>query len=98
MKFLSYLWQLPQNLLGLLLIALYKPERKHVMDNGNEIHFATRCSVVLSVALSLLMAYLSHYFELLLLMLNRLHERLWERIDRSNSSSPNRRIRSCRKR
>lgn len=42
MKFLSYLWQLPQNLLGLLLIALYKPERKHVMDNGNEIHFATR--------------------------------------------------------
>ena len=42
MNFLSYLWQLPQNLLGLLLIALYKPERKHVMDNGNEIYFATR--------------------------------------------------------
>lgn len=27
-KFLLYLWQLPQNLLGLLLIAIYKPEIK----------------------------------------------------------------------
>lgn len=41
-RVLLYLWQLPQNLLGLLLIAIYKPERKHIMDNGNEIHFATR--------------------------------------------------------
>ena len=39
---LFYLWQLPQNLLGLLLIAIYKPERKHVLDSGVEIHFATR--------------------------------------------------------
>lgn len=37
-----YIWQLPQNLLGLLLIAFYRPERKHIMDNGNEIYFSTR--------------------------------------------------------
>ena len=41
-RLLLYLWQLPQNLLGLLLVAIYKPERKHIMDNGNEIHFANR--------------------------------------------------------
>lgn len=40
-KVLSFIWQAPQNLLGLLLIAFYKPERKHIMENGNEIHFAT---------------------------------------------------------
>lgn len=39
---LLYIWQLPQNLLGLLLIAFYRPERKHIMENGNEIYFATR--------------------------------------------------------
>lgn len=37
-----YLWQLPQNLLGLALVAYYKPERKYILDNGVEIHFATR--------------------------------------------------------
>lgn len=39
---LLYLWQLPQNLLGLILVAYYKPERKYVLDNGVEIHFATK--------------------------------------------------------
>lgn len=39
---LLYLWQLPQNLVGLLLVACYKPERKHIMDNGNIIYFSTR--------------------------------------------------------
>lgn len=37
-----YIWQLPQNLLGLILIAFYRPERKHVLDNGVEVHYATR--------------------------------------------------------
>ena len=37
-----YLWQLPQNLLGLILSWFYKPERKHIMENGNVIFFATR--------------------------------------------------------
>lgn len=41
-RFLLYLWCLPQNLLGLLLIAFYKPERMHIMENGNRIYFATR--------------------------------------------------------
>ena len=39
---LLYLWQLPQNLLGLVLVAFYKPERKYVLEDGVEIHFATR--------------------------------------------------------
>lgn len=37
-----YIWQLPQNLLGLILIAFYRPERKHILDNGVEVHYATR--------------------------------------------------------
>ena len=37
-----YVWQLPQNLLGVLLVALLRPERVHVMENGNRICFATR--------------------------------------------------------
>lgn len=35
-----YLWQLPQNLLGLLLIAIYKPSRKHILENGVEVHYS----------------------------------------------------------
>lgn len=38
----KYIWQLPQNLLGLILIAFYRPERKHVLENGVEVHYATR--------------------------------------------------------
>lgn len=41
-KIALYVWQLPQNLLGLLLIAFYKPERMHTMENGNRICFANR--------------------------------------------------------
>lgn len=42
LNILLYVWQVPQNLLGLILIACYKPERMHTMDNGNRIYFATR--------------------------------------------------------
>ena len=41
-NFILYFWQLPQHILGLLLIALYRPERKHIMENGNEIYYASR--------------------------------------------------------
>lgn len=34
-----YIWQLPQNLIGLLLIWYYKPNRKHIIDNDVEIYF-----------------------------------------------------------
>ena len=37
-----YIWQLPQNLLGLLIVALCRPERMHEMENGNRIYFANR--------------------------------------------------------
>ena len=42
LNILLYIWQAPQNLLGLILIACYKPERMHTMENGNQIHFSTR--------------------------------------------------------
>ena len=39
---LLYIWQLPQHLLGLLLIAFYRPSRKHVLDNGSIVFYAYR--------------------------------------------------------
>lgn len=39
-----YIWQLPQNLLGLLLIAIYRPSRKHTLDNGVEIYYSHKMS------------------------------------------------------
>lgn len=42
MGVLLYIWQLPQNLLGLLLIWLYNPERMHELANGNQIYFSVR--------------------------------------------------------
>ena len=41
-NFLLYLWQLPQNLLGLILILCYKPKEKIVLANGNIVYFTTR--------------------------------------------------------
>lgn len=35
-----YLWQLPQNLLGLILIAVYRPDVKLTASNGNTVCFA----------------------------------------------------------
>lgn len=37
---LLYLWQLPQNVLGVLLLNVYKPSRVYVMDNGVEIYYS----------------------------------------------------------
>ena len=36
-----YIWQLPQNLLGLILIMFYHPKHKHIMDDGIEIHYSS---------------------------------------------------------
>ena len=36
-----YIWQLPQNLLGLILIVFYRPKHKHILDNGVEVHYST---------------------------------------------------------
>lgn len=38
-QILLYIWQLPQNLLGLLLVWLYEPSRKHILNNGVEIYY-----------------------------------------------------------
>ena len=39
-----YVWQLPQNIIGLIVIFLYKPTYKHIMDNGVEIHYSNSMS------------------------------------------------------
>ena len=41
-RILLYIWQLPQNLLGLALIKYYKPERKHLLDNGVTVYYSTK--------------------------------------------------------
>ena len=43
-EILLWLWQLPQNLLGLILILIMKPEYKYVLENGNFVFFAKRMS------------------------------------------------------
>ena len=37
---LLYVWQILQNLLGLLLIKIYKPQRLHKLDNGVRIYYS----------------------------------------------------------
>lgn len=39
-EILLYIWQLPQNLLGLILLLFYRPEKKLVAKNGNLVYFA----------------------------------------------------------
>ena len=43
-EILLYLWQLPQNILGLILIAIYKPEKKLIAKNGNIAYFSSKMS------------------------------------------------------
>lgn len=39
-EILLWLWQLPQNLLGLILILFYKPEACIILQNGNKVYFS----------------------------------------------------------
>ena len=39
---LMYLWQFPQNILGVLLLQWYRPQRRHILDNGVEIYYSDR--------------------------------------------------------
>lgn len=48
---LCFLWQLPQNLLGLLLIAIYKPQRVHVLENGVQIHYSNKMAGGISLGM-----------------------------------------------
>ena len=43
-EILLWLWQLPQNLLGLILVLIMRPEYKYVLENGNFVFFAKRMS------------------------------------------------------
>lgn len=40
-EILMYLWQLPQNLIGLLLVWFYKPTRKHILENGVIVYYSS---------------------------------------------------------
>ena len=57
---LLYIWQLPQNLLGLILIAFYKPEEFHVMYNGNRIYYSSKMSGGISLG-KYSIVHISHY-------------------------------------
>ena len=37
---LLYIWQILQNLLGLLLVKIYKPQRLHKLDNGVKVYYS----------------------------------------------------------
>lgn len=37
---LLYIWQLLQNLIGLVVINFYKPQRVHTLDNGVKIYYS----------------------------------------------------------
>ena len=39
-EILLWLWQLPQNLLGLILILFYRPEVCIILQNGNKVYFS----------------------------------------------------------
>lgn len=39
-----YIWQLPQNILGLILLAIYRPEISFIALNGNVVYFSKRMS------------------------------------------------------
>lgn len=41
-QILLYIWQLPQNLVGLLLVAFYKPEQKHTLDSGVVVNYSSK--------------------------------------------------------
>ena len=48
-EILLYLWQLPQNLIGLILIVIYKPEIKIKADNGNHVYFSKKMGGAISL-------------------------------------------------
>ena len=40
-QILLYIWQLPQNLLGLLLLMFYKTKHRYILPSGVEAHFCS---------------------------------------------------------
>ena len=48
---LLYLWQLPQNLLGLILIYIYRPEKLIKLENGNRVYFSKTMSGGISLGM-----------------------------------------------
>lgn len=55
-EILLYIWQLPQNLLGLLLVAIYRPESKYDMDDIR-IHYSRRMKGGISLGKYVIMSY-----------------------------------------
>lgn len=46
---LLYIWQLIQNIIGLLVINYYKPQRVHTLDNGVKIYYSHKMTGGLSL-------------------------------------------------
>lgn len=43
-NYLLYLWQLPQNLLGLIFVLIMKEDKCLILDNGNKVYFSSKMS------------------------------------------------------
>ena len=48
---LLYLWQLPQNLLGLVLVLIYNPEKLIKLENGNRVYFSKKMTGGISLGI-----------------------------------------------
>ena len=55
LRFLLYLWQLPQNILGLILILFYNPER-HFFYNNERISISSKISGGISLGRYVIMS------------------------------------------
>ena len=50
-EILLYIWQLPQNLLGLILLFIYRPEKLIKLENGNRVYFSKTMSGGISLGM-----------------------------------------------
>lgn len=41
-EMLMYAWQFPQNILGVILLQWYRPNRLHILEDGTEVYFSSR--------------------------------------------------------
>lgn len=41
-QLLLYLWQLPQNIIGFVILIISNPNRLHILEDGTEVYFSSR--------------------------------------------------------
>lgn len=40
-EMILYAWQFPQNIIGVIMLNLFKPKLRHILDNGVEIYYSS---------------------------------------------------------